>query len=983
MSLVNGGAQEKGKLKDLAPTMSNIRIDEEAEKSNGLQEIVIHAPDGFIDEGGEEGDDYCESSSSSSMSLNNFANGLEGGAGGIGGDINSRMLSRTLSSPLPTHGSQSLLAPAPFEDLLLTELLIMNDLGQYAQVFADHEVDLKTFFRLKESHLIDMGFDRVGTRVKIMGLISDGADKQIGNNLTKEARKARTGEILFEELTFMECVGRGSYGSVYKGKWRSEIVAIKKILTPCSKEADLLSKVRHKNVIQCFGVCTEAPNYCIVMEFAEQSLKQAIYDHGMEIKPTVVVDWATQIALGMNYLHTEAPVIIIHRDLKPANVLITSNNVLKISDFGLSRIRQTDMTDKMSSVGTFEYMPPEIIRNEPYNEKVDVYSFGVLVWEMLTRKVPYSGLPPLSVAFGVGSGTLKLPMPSKCPVSISAVLSRCLDHDHRKRISFKELVSALDLLKSSEFIQVPQIEFVQLQKDWQNELGGVFETLKREVEALKRKQAELSVTELSLDERERRLRERELSLNHNLSSSFVCRQTLRRFNEDIIGLGLSVARTENKTILKIEFVPEYLSATAFFDHEVRHSMNHELSFQYFLPLYICKEHYHKAATMMEDAFFCIVTGLAQLKEPRKPDHPNLTKTASASHLPTGSSPSHHQHFQSSRSTHQSRHLHSSSNPFLVSAPSSSSPSLSPLPASSSNQYLWLPASPGTQRSKTKEKVKSRPRSRSSSELDKITFHPEMALMVLCMTINEVLVSAINERLHPFKALEIYCVFHRILLAFAEKYPILIEICDRQINDFILSEKDRNESEFPNLGEFMVMFIISTVPWGAAVKAVIDEILQRTWKWILKANPELGMMRFNRQNPLFPVEIENVSVDELLEKTFASSLGGIRVIMLHVYFLKNIAHYKNKNLQQLRAQYDDLYGQPKAKLKEKAEQAFKDIFSVSSYAQYFAQVGYTPTDTLATKEEVSVILRTAASKGYWKKYFSTTRFKSRDGFVLLS
>jgi len=144
-----------------------------------------------------------------------------------------------------------------------------------------------------------------------------------------------------------------------------------------------------------------------------------------------------------------------------------------------------------------------------------------------------------------------------------------------------------------------------------------------------------------------------------------------------------------------------------------------------------------------------------------------------------------------------------------------------------------------------------------------------------------------------------------------------------------------------------------------------------------------MMRFNRQNPLFPVEIENVSVDELLEKTFASSLGGIRVIMLHVYFLKNIAHYKNKNLQQLRAQYDDLYGQPKAKLKEKAEQAFKDIFSVSSYAQYFAQVGYTPTDTLATKEEVSVILRTAASKGYWKKYFSTTRFKSRDGFVLLS
>jgi len=157
-------------------------------------------------------------------------------------------------------------------------------------------------------------------------------------------------------------------------------------LNSCESEADLLSSVRHRHVIRCFGASLTPPNFCLVMEYAERSLRQAIYDPATIMTPHVVADWALQIAEGMNYLHFEAPDLIIHRDLKPANILIMHDGVLKVSfflslsfllskdrvitiinnskvsDFGLARIRLTSAADQMSAVGTFEYMAPEMIR---------------------------------------------------------------------------------------------------------------------------------------------------------------------------------------------------------------------------------------------------------------------------------------------------------------------------------------------------------------------------------------------------------------------------------------------------------------------------------------------------------------------------------------------------------------------------------------------------------------------------------------------
>ncbi|NXT25223.1 M3K12 kinase, partial [Syrrhaptes paradoxus] len=128
------------------------------------------------------------------------------------------------------------------------------------------------------------------------------------------------------------------------------------------------------------GVCTQAPCYCIIMEFCAQGQLYEVLRAGRRVTPSLLVDWSMGIAGGMNYLHLHK---IIHRDLKSPNMLITYDDVVKISDFGTSK-ELIDKSTKMSFAGTVAWMAPEVIRNEPVSEKVDIWSFGVVLWELLT-----------------------------------------------------------------------------------------------------------------------------------------------------------------------------------------------------------------------------------------------------------------------------------------------------------------------------------------------------------------------------------------------------------------------------------------------------------------------------------------------------------------------------------------------------------------------------------------------------------------------
>lgn len=191
----------------------------------------------------------------------------------------------------------------------------------------------------------------------------------IGKNATNES-KSDEWEILFENIRDLEWLGSGAQGAVFMGKLNNELVAVKKVKEKSETDIKHLRKLNHPNIVAFRGVCTQAPNcYCIVMEYCPYGQLYDLLKSGHDVPPKKVVDWSKQIASGMNYLHSHK---IIHRDLKSPNVLITYNDVLKISDFGTSK-QWNERSTRMSFAGTVAWMAPEIIRNEPCSEKVDVW----------------------------------------------------------------------------------------------------------------------------------------------------------------------------------------------------------------------------------------------------------------------------------------------------------------------------------------------------------------------------------------------------------------------------------------------------------------------------------------------------------------------------------------------------------------------------------------------------------------------------------
>lgn len=153
-----------------------------------------------------------------------------------------------------------------------------------------------------------------------------------------------------------------------------------------------LSRVAHKNIIALYGACTKRPNVCLVMEFAEGgSLYNVLH---CQPRPYYsaghAMSWARQCAEGVAYLHAMEPKPLIHRDLKPPNLLLVdSGRVLKICDFGTVTVKATLMTDNKGSAA---WMAPEVFEGQIYNEKCDVFSWSIILWEILAREQPFKNI---------------------------------------------------------------------------------------------------------------------------------------------------------------------------------------------------------------------------------------------------------------------------------------------------------------------------------------------------------------------------------------------------------------------------------------------------------------------------------------------------------------------------------------------------------------------------------------------------------------
>ncbi|XP_068558765.1 mitogen-activated protein kinase kinase kinase 20-like isoform X2 [Cebidichthys violaceus] len=322
-------------------------------------------------------------------------------------------------------------------------------------------------------------------------------------------------QIKHEDLLFYENCGGGSFGSVYRALWISQDkeVAVKKLLK-IDKEAEILSVLSHKNIIQFYGAVLESPNYGIVTEYASAG---SLYEYlsseqSEEMDMEQVMTWAIQIAKGMHYLHAEAPVKVIHRDLKSRNVVMTADRVLKICDFGASKF--LSHTTHMTVVGTFPWMAPEVIQSLPVSETCDTYSYGVVLWEMLTREVPFKGFEGLQVAWLVVEKQERLTIPTSCPGSFAELMRKCWQADPKERPQFKQVLVNLETMANDSRLPDQCNSFLHNKDQWRCEIESTLERLRK----LER---ELYSKEKELEERERRLRlwEERLMERSNMSPS--------------------------------------------------------------------------------------------------------------------------------------------------------------------------------------------------------------------------------------------------------------------------------------------------------------------------------------------------------------------------------------------------------------------------------------------------------------------------------
>ncbi|CAN0918944.1 Serine/threonine-protein kinase STY17 [Linum grandiflorum] len=256
-------------------------------------------------------------------------------------------------------------------------------------------------------------------------------------------------EIDNSQLRIENKVASGAYGDLYKGTYCSQEVAVKvlkpervsaEMLREFSQEVYIMRKVRHKNVVQFIGACTQPPNLCIVTEFmARGSIYDFLHKHDGVFKLPSLIRVAIDVSKGMNYLHQNS---IIHRDLKTANLLMDENEVVKVADFGVARV-QTQSGVMTAETGTYRWMAPEVIEHKPYDHKADVFSFGIVMWELLTGELPYSYLTPLQAAVGVVQKGLRPTIPKETQPKLAELLDRCWRQDPTERPDFCEIIDIL------------------------------------------------------------------------------------------------------------------------------------------------------------------------------------------------------------------------------------------------------------------------------------------------------------------------------------------------------------------------------------------------------------------------------------------------------------------------------------------------------------------------------------------------------------
>ncbi|KAF3436017.1 hypothetical protein FNV43_RR23109 [Rhamnella rubrinervis] len=265
------------------------------------------------------------------------------------------------------------------------------------------------------------------------------------------------------DLEELQELGSGTYGTVYHGKWRGSDVAIKRIKKSCFagrsseqerltkdfwREAQILSNLHHPNVVAFYGVVPDGTGGTLatVTEYmVNGSLRHVLLkkDRSLDRRKKLII--AMDAAFGMEYLHSKN---IVHFDLKCDNLLVNLRDpqrpICKVGDFGLSRIKRNTLVSG-GVRGTLPWMAPELLNGSSnrVSEKVDVFSFGISMWEILTGEEPYANMHCGAIIGGIVKNTLRPPVPARCDHEWKKLMEQCWSPDPERRPSFTEITNRL------------------------------------------------------------------------------------------------------------------------------------------------------------------------------------------------------------------------------------------------------------------------------------------------------------------------------------------------------------------------------------------------------------------------------------------------------------------------------------------------------------------------------------------------------------
>lgn len=255
-------------------------------------------------------------------------------------------------------------------------------------------------------------------------------------------------EIARSELEIGGKVGDGNAGSVYRAKWKGIDVAVK-MFTKGSvqnsqdfiRELSLLSLIQHPLIVNCFGGSSKPGDEYIVEELMEASVYDLLHDKKFEMDAEMRLDFAISTAKCMHFLHSCG---VIHRDLKSLNLLVSKTYQVKVCDFGLSRV--IDSKNQMTSnIGTVSWVAPELFAKKLYTEKADVYSYGIILWELVTRQMPFGDIEAFSVPLMVSRGE-RPDLPKDLQVEWRKLIKSCWHQKPASRPTFKKVLVKLRLM---------------------------------------------------------------------------------------------------------------------------------------------------------------------------------------------------------------------------------------------------------------------------------------------------------------------------------------------------------------------------------------------------------------------------------------------------------------------------------------------------------------------------------------------------------